>query len=439
MGKINEWGVQATNSYNAARKREYKRAVDRGRQVPRPVPIHWWPPSDADHVRGFSSIGGARAVHSGSQAPDRDEKPMWNVSDLLRGITPLSMLTEWSAVFRTPMSIAKTVLHKFVGYLEAQASELIWKPRCSETIAWEQSQGISAKDKTSKYTGPRGDWSQGYGYITHDGFFFTFYSNSKDSHQRTHHIKKLHGMLPTLNSMQARKPNLYPTCVCRRCELEKEDNDHVWKCPSAAETTTEIWKEAMGKINEWGVQATNSYNAARKREYKRAVDRGRQVPRPVPIHWWPPSDADHVRGFSSIGGARAVHSGSPAPDRDEKPMWNVSDLLRGITPLSMLTEWSAVFRTPMSIAKTVLHKFVGYLEAQASELIWKPRCSETIAWEQSQGISAKDKTSKYTGPRGDWSQGYGYITHDGFSTIVAQSQVLDRTATGGWCTEEFGL
>ncbi|KAG9062681.1 hypothetical protein KI688_004985 [Linnemannia hyalina] len=47
------------------------------------------------------------------------------------------------------MSIAKTVLHKFVGYLEMRASELIWKPRCSETIAWEQTQGISAKDKTS--------------------------------------------------------------------------------------------------------------------------------------------------------------------------------------------------------------------------------------------------------------------------------------------------
>ncbi|KAG9072761.1 hypothetical protein KI688_000539 [Linnemannia hyalina] len=208
------------------------------------------------------------------------------------------------------------------------------------------------------------EWNSTLAYVHDRHAVFTFYSNSKDSHQRTHHIKKLHGMLPTLNSMQARKPNLYPTCVCRRCELEKEDNNHVWKCPSAAETTTEIWKEAMGKINEWGVQATNSYNAARKREYKRAVDRGRQ---------------------------------------------------------------------------TVLHKFVGYLEAQASELIWKPRCSATIAWEQSQGISAKDKTSKYTGPRGDWSQGYGYITHDGFSTIVAQSQVLDRTATGGWCTEEFGL
>ena len=270
------------------------------------------------------------------------------------------------------------------------------------------------------------EWNSTLAYVHDRHAVFTFYSNSKDSHQRTHHIKKLHGMLPTLNSMQARKPNLYPTCVCRRCELEKEDNEHVWKCPLAAETTTEIWKEAMGKINEWGVQATNSYNAARKREHKRAVDRGRQVPRPVPIHWWPPSDADHVRGFSSIGGARAVHSGSPAPDRDENPMWNVSDLLRGITPISMLTEWSAVFRTPMSIAKTVLHKFVGYLEAQASELIWKPRCSATIAWEQSQGISAKDKTSKYTGPRGDWSQGYGYITHDGFCPCGASLATHDE-------------
>ncbi|KAH7030131.1 hypothetical protein BKA57DRAFT_523863 [Linnemannia elongata] len=258
------------------------------------------------------------------------------------------------------------------------------------------------------------EWTSTLAHVHDRRAVFTFYSNSKDSHQRTHHVKKLHGMLPTLNSMQARKPNLYPTCLCRQCELEKEDNEHVWNCSSTAETTTTIWKEAMGKIDEWGVQATNNYNAARKREHQRAVDNGRQAPRPVLIHWRPPRDADHVRGFSSIGGARAVHSGSPAPDRDKNPKWNVSDLLRGITPKSMLTEWCAVFRTPQSIAKTVLHKFIGYLETQASERIWKPRCSATIAWEQTQGISVKDKTSKYTGPRGDWSQGYGYITHDGF-------------------------
>ncbi|KAG9061498.1 hypothetical protein KI688_007076 [Linnemannia hyalina] len=84
------------------------------------------------------------------------------------------------------------------------------------------------------------EWNSTLAYVHGRRAVFTFYSNSKDSHQRTHHIKKLHGMLPTLNSMQARKPNLYPTCVCRRCEVEKEDTDHVWKCPLAAETTTGI-------------------------------------------------------------------------------------------------------------------------------------------------------------------------------------------------------
>jgi hypothetical protein len=214
--------------------------------------------------------------------------------------------------------------------------------------------------------------------------------------------------------MMARHPDLHPDCICRVCMEEEEDNEHLWTCPAKRETTTAIWREAMDKIDEWGIKATDSYNAAKRREHERAEASGRQVPPPVPVPWRCPSDEEHVRGFSSIGGAQSVYRGLPVPDRDLDPKWHVSDLLRGITPKSMLSEWSSVFRSPKSIAQTVLHKFVGYLEAQASELIWKPRCSETIAWEQAQGITTKDKTSKYTGPRGDWSNGYGYITRAGF-------------------------
>ncbi|KAH7026990.1 hypothetical protein BKA57DRAFT_511686 [Linnemannia elongata] len=47
-----------------------------------------------------------------------------------------------------------------------------------------------------------------------------------------------------------------------RCKLKKEDNEHVWNCSSAVETTTTIWKEALRKVDERGVQAPNSYNAA---------------------------------------------------------------------------------------------------------------------------------------------------------------------------------
>ena len=80
----------------------------------------------------------------------------------------------------------------------------------------------------------------------------------------------------------------------------------------------------------------------------------------------------------------------------------------------MLSEWTAVFRTPSSIAETVLHKLIGYLEDKASELIWKPRCTATINWEQKADITLKAKTAKYTGPRGEWSDSYGYIIRDGF-------------------------
>ena len=258
------------------------------------------------------------------------------------------------------------------------------------------------------------EWRSTLAFVHARRAVFTFYSNSQDTRQRSHHIKKVHGMLPTRNSMMARHPDLYSDCICRVCTEEEEDNEHLWTCPATRETTTTIWKEAMAKIDDWGASATSSYNAAKKRAHERAVASGRQEPPPVPVIWRCPSDEEHARGFASIGGAQSVYQGQPVPDRDLDPKWHVSDLLRGITPKSMLSEWSSVFRSPKSIAQTVLHKFVGYLEAQASELIWKPRCSETIAWEQAQGISAKDKTAKYNGPRGDWSDGYGYITRAGF-------------------------
>ncbi|KAG0290155.1 hypothetical protein BGZ96_006373 [Linnemannia gamsii] len=53
---------------------------------------------------------------------------------------------------------------------------------------------------------------------------------------------------------------------------------------------------------------------------------------------------------------RTVRSGQPAPDRELNLKWRVSDLLHGITPMSMLNEWSSIFRPPKSISMKVLHK-----------------------------------------------------------------------------------
>ncbi len=51
-----------------------------------------------------------------------------------------------------------------------------------------------------------------------------FCSSAKETHQRTHRIKTIHGMLPTLNSMQARHPHFYSNLMCRGFELEEEDS-----------------------------------------------------------------------------------------------------------------------------------------------------------------------------------------------------------------------
>jgi len=137
----------------------------------------------------------------------------------------------------------------------------------------------------------------------------------------------------------------------------------------------------------------------RKREHKRAVDNGREVPRQVPYTGGPIGCGACTR-ILLFSGARAVHSGSPAPNLEENPKWSALDLLRGIPPRACRLNVYGL-PGPTVHCQTVLHKFVGYLETQASNLIWKLRCSVTITREQAQGISAKDKTSKDTGSRGD--------------------------------------
>jgi len=58
---------------------------------------------------------------------------------------------------------------------------------------------------------------------------------------------------------------------------------------------------------------------------------------------------------------KKIH-GRPTLDRDPNPKWHIPELLRGITPESLLEEWTVAFKTPQSNAQTVLHKLIGHLE-----------------------------------------------------------------------------
>ncbi|KAF9554198.1 hypothetical protein EC968_009762, partial [Mortierella alpina] len=173
-------------------------------------------------------------------------------------------------------------------------------------------------------------------------------------------------MLPTMNSMHARHPDLYPDCICRT---------------------------ALKKIDEWGIHATREYN-------KLNPDSNAK--------WRCPSSSANIQGLSIIAGARAVLIDDDAPDTADDLTWRVGDLYRGITPCSLIQHWSGFFQTKSAIARTVIHKFVRCLADQAMELIWKPRCKATVEWETTRGITARRKKGRYDGPRDDWSTGYGF-------------------------------
>ncbi|KAG0221170.1 hypothetical protein BGW42_008184, partial [Actinomortierella wolfii] len=55
------------------------------------------------------------------------------------------------------------------------------------------------------------------------------------------------------------------------------------------------------------------------------------------------------------------------------------------------------------------YRFVKYLEAEAYEKIWKVRCSATVEWEKTIGITAKAKTETDPTARDNpWLNGYGF-------------------------------
>ena len=205
-------------------------------------------------------------------------------------------------------------------------------------------------------------------------------------------------MLPTLNSMHARHPDLYPDSVCCVCDIQDEDNGHLWTCSAIRSIHQSIWQQALARIDGWGRAATVKYNKDNDG---------------TPALWICPAEEVHFQGLSSIRGSQSILRGDDSFDRSPDLVWSAGDLYRGITPRSLIKEWSKCFQSPGTVARKVIHQFVGYLEKQATELIWKPRCTLTIAREKELGITAKSKRTPYTGPRGDWSDGYGYITAEG--------------------------
>ncbi|KAG9072620.1 hypothetical protein KI688_000391 [Linnemannia hyalina] len=96
----------------------------------------------------------------------------------------------------------------------------------------------------------------------------TLFSSQQDTRLRSRGIKKVHEMLPTMDVLRARRPDLYKDDLCRLCGLETEDNEHIWACSKSRETQEELWEDALDRVDGWGEIATRQFNKQRQKQLK---------------------------------------------------------------------------------------------------------------------------------------------------------------------------
>ncbi|OAQ28675.1 hypothetical protein K457DRAFT_1832896 [Linnemannia elongata AG-77] len=227
------------------------------------------------------------------------------------------------------------------------------------TRRWHQTWRSLKRHKRSIQDYDGTDWLGTLTIIHNNKPVHTFFSSQQDTRLRSHRIKKTHGMLPTMDALHARRPDLYKNDQCRQCHAMTEDKEHVWLCLESKEAHDEIWKDGLGRIDFWGAIATKHYNRERKKRRKEGETE------PKEIEWVATSDRNE--GYTG----------------DEK--WTVCHILRGLVPKALATEWAKVFKEmPKSVAEHVSRLFCKFIEKEGREKIWKPRCERTVEWEKQQ-------------------------------------------------------
>ncbi|KAK3836656.1 MAG: hypothetical protein JOS17DRAFT_734820 [Linnemannia elongata] len=245
------------------------------------------------------------------------------------------------------------------------------------------------------------DWLGTLAIIHSNKPVHTFFSSQQDTRLRSHRIKKIHGMLPTMDVLHARRPDLYKDDQCRQCHATTEDNEHIWLCPEGKEAHDEIWKDRLGRIDFWGAVATRHYNRERMKRRKEGETR------PKEIVWVAASVKACREALRRIVQWPSTEDNHEEYTGDEK--WTVGHILRGLVPKALAIEWTRVFKDmPKSVVEHVSRLFCRFIEKEGREKIWKPRCERTVEWEKQHRITEKRKHKPpEERPRSQWQQVYG--------------------------------
>ncbi|KAF8921741.1 hypothetical protein EDD21DRAFT_355602 [Dissophora ornata] len=117
------------------------------------------------------------------------------------------------------------------------------------TRRWHQRWKAQERTKKSVPDYDSVDWLGTLSNTHNNNPVHTFYSSQKDTHLRSHRIKKAHVMLPTMDVLRVRRLDLYPDCKCRLYNSATEDNEHVWIHPKMKQVQDQLREDGLQLVD----------------------------------------------------------------------------------------------------------------------------------------------------------------------------------------------
>ena len=167
--------------------------------------------------------------------------------------------------------------------------------------------------------------------------------------QRSFKYKLFCTELPTLSRMRSRRPDLYPVDTCLSCQRCCENQSHFWTCSAHQEQ----WRDILNSAAELLTKLLQKISSK---------------------HLLSP---DMIT--TCLHGSRTFIS-------------------KGVVSTALFNLVNNIARSESTSSKTIADVY-NFIYQQVFALIWKPRCVKVIAYEQTLGISNRDKRSKHRSAR----------------------------------------
>ena len=147
---------------------------------------------DTEEESSYSSPGHDEDIEVETQtARSRRNTPIpeasrrWSVVDIYHGLAPATFAGKIKDLYRTSQGIANIMADRFISGIEDYGRAGIWNARCSKTIEWEKSVGITAVSKRTRLENP-GTRVVGHGRSRSD------YNSFNQDRSRVTNVKELY-------------------------------------------------------------------------------------------------------------------------------------------------------------------------------------------------------------------------------------------------------